>query len=292
MNDALEMIHKMQAYIAEHIEDDISWQDLARISAYSPWHAHRLFTQWTAITPGDYIRRLRLSKSAIELRDHHVSIIEVALRYGFTTPEGYQRAFAKEFGLNPQDYQANPIPLSLFIPYPIIAQEGEENMSQHEKTTPIFVTIVQRPARKVIVKRGIKADNYWDYSNEVGCDVWGILTSIKSLVREPVGMWLPPSLIPTHTSSYIQGVEVGLTEVVQLPPGFEQIILPEATYLMFQSAPFEDENYESVIGAVWDAMSVYNPSALGYQWDDRHPRIQLEPRGERGYIELRAIIRR
>lgn len=39
------------------------------------------------------------------------------------------------------------------------------------------------------------------------------------------------------------------------------------------------------------AMDSYNPSVIGYQWDDENPRIQLEPRGERGYIELRAIKR-
>ena len=37
------------------------------------------------------------------------------------------------------------------------------------------------------------------------------------------------------------------------------------------------------------AMENYTPSVIGYRWDDSNPRIQLEPRGERGYIELRAI---
>ncbi|MDY4429676.1 MAG: AraC family transcriptional regulator, partial [Evtepia sp.] len=36
-------------------------------------------------------------------------------------------------------------------------------------------------------------------------------------------------------------------------------------------------------------MDRYDPSFLGYQWDDTVPRIQLEPRGERGYIELRGV---
>ena len=36
-------------------------------------------------------------------------------------------------------------------------------------------------------------------------------------------------------------------------------------------------------------MEEYDPTVIGYQWDDENPRIQLEPRGERGYIELRAV---
>ncbi|MGD9887509.1 MAG: AraC family transcriptional regulator, partial [Bacilli bacterium] len=43
------------------------------------------------------------------------------------------------------------------------------------------------------------------------------------------------------------------------------------------------------ITALWDAIKKYNPKSLGYQWDEANPRIQLEPIGERGYIELKAI---
>ena len=38
-------------------------------------------------------------------------------------------------------------------------------------------------------------------------------------------------------------------------------------------------------------MDGYDPSVVGYCWDDENPRIQLEPRGQRGYIELRAVRR-
>lgn len=41
--------------------------------------------------------------------------------------------------------------------------------------------------------------------------------------------------------------------------------------------------------AVQASMEQYDPSVIGYTWDDTNPRIQLEPRGERGYMELRAI---
>lgn len=43
------------------------------------------------------------------------------------------------------------------------------------------------------------------------------------------------------------------------------------------------------IDAVQSAMEKYDPALIGYRWDDDNPRMQLEPRGERGYIELRAV---
>ena len=50
----------------------------------------------------------------------------------------------------------------------------------------VLVQMVVRPACKVIIKRGIVATDYFSYCKEVGCDVWGLLTSIKSVNGEPV----------------------------------------------------------------------------------------------------------
>ena len=74
-----------------------------------------------------------------------------------------------------------------------------------------------------------------------------------------------------------------------IPEGFEIITLPESEYLMFQGEPFDEEDYCDAIFAVQTAMDRYDPSVIGFCWDDSNPRIQLEPRGERGYIEMRAI---
>ena len=69
------------------------------------------------------------------------------------------------------------------------------------------------------------------------------------------------------------------------------VYLPETEYLMFQGQPFREEDYCEAIRIVQAAMNSYDPSVIGYRWDDENPRIQLEPRGQRGYIELRAVRR-
>lgn len=74
-----------------------------------------------------------------------------------------------------------------------------------------------------------------------------------------------------------------------VPEGFDVITLPEADYLMFQGQPFCEADYCEAILSVQHAINTYNPSVIGYQWDNSNPRIQLEPIGTRGYIELRAI---
>ncbi len=68
--------------------------------------------------------------------------------------------------------------------------------------------------------------------------------------------------------------------------GLEILELPAADYLMFQGEPFEQEDFGEAIQEIWDAEQKYDPAIIGCQWDDSNPKIQLEPIGTRGYIEL------
>lgn len=111
-------------------------------------------------------------------------------------------------------------------------------------------------------------------------NMWGMLMSMDSLCGEPVCLWLPKQYIKPNTSMYVQGVEADKNYDGVIPEGFDVITLPECEYLMFQGEPFDQEDYGEAI--VHQAMEKYDPSAIGYEWDDENgPRIQLEPRGER-----------
>lgn len=160
------------------------------------------------------------------------------------------------------------------------------------KVRNVFIQVIRKPARKVIIKRGVKADSYFPYCEEVGCDVWGTLLSMDSLCGEPVCLWLPEKYRKAGTSAYVQGVEAAVDGNAAVPEGFDEITLPETEYLMFQGETFAEEDYCEAIDAVQQAMNKYDPSVIGYEWNDDEPRIQLEPVGTRGYIELRAIKRK
>ena len=290
MDEQREAVRKMQDYIREHIQEDITINDLAEASAFSPWYARRLFQKYMNMTPAVYIRRLKLSKSALKLRDEQVTVLDVALDMGFGSVDGYQRAFRKEFGCNPKEYSTSPVPVWLFTPSLIDNKTSRERkvseMSENKDIRNIFIQVIEKPARKVIIKRGINADEYFSYCEEVGCDVWGLLTSIKSISGEPVCMWLPKKLRNPVTNEYVQGVEVENDYSGSVPDGFEVIELPAAKYLLFRGEPFAEEDYAQAITEIWQAEKKYDPAFIGYEWDEENPRIQLEPRGERGYIEL------
>ena len=288
MDEHIEAVQRMQDYIESNLEQDISMADLAKAAGYSPWYSYRLFQSLLHMTPAVYIRRLRLSKSALRLRDEKVKIIDVAFDLGFASVDGYTRAFRKEFGITPSEYAKSPVPIKLFVAYGVKFKELRKEISIMANQN-VFIQVIHKPRRKVIMKRGIKADNYFDYCGEVGCDVWGMLLSMDSLCGEPVCLWLPEQYKLPETSTYVQGVEVAEDYDGVIPEGFDVITLPDADYLMFQGEPFDEEDYCDAIFAVQNAMNRYDPTVIGYCWDDTNPRIQLEPRGERGYIEMRAV---
>ncbi len=290
MTEKTEAVQRMQDYIDAHLSERITLADLARAAYFSPWYSARIFKELTGLAPADYIRRLRLSRSVLRLRDEACRVIDVAYDLGFGSVDGYQRAFYREFGCNPREYALNTRPLPLFTPYSVKFRAFWKEPNQMEKTiASVFIQLIEKPARRVIVKRGEKAEDYMSYCEELGCDLWGVLTSMNSLCGEPVCLWLPEKYRKPGTSLYVQGVEADVAYAGVIPEGFDSIDLPQAKYLMFQGEPFQEEDYCEAITAVQTAIERYDPSLIGLRWDDGNPRIQLEPRGERGYIELRAV---
>lgn len=295
MPEKIDAVQRMQDYIKEHFAEEITLLDLAKVSLYSPWYSYRIFLKETEMTPFAYIRRLRLSNSAKNIRRGKQKIADAAFESGFKSVDGFQRAFLKEFGCNPGIYAArsdkNPMPIYLFTPYGV-KFKNVERRKKMEKTKNIFVQSIKKPERKVIVKRGIEASDYFEYCGEVGCDVWGLLLSLCPENSEPVCLWLPEEYRKPGTSEYVQGVELPTDYEGEIPEGFDLIALPEAEYLMFQGEPFSEEDYCEAVEEVQTAMEKYDPSVIGCKWDGKNPRIQLEPVGERGYIELKAICRK
>ena len=289
MNEQTKAVQQMQDYILTHIAEEITLADLAHAASFSPWYAHRLFRELTGVSPAEYIRKLRLTEAAKRLKSEKCRITELAMELGFESADGFTRAFTREFGMTPREYKLCPVSIALCIPYGVKFEELiKENISM-ENVRNVFIQVVRKPERKVIIKRGVKADGYWDYCMEVGCDVWGMLTSMDSLCGEPVCLWLPEKYIAPHTSKYVPGVEADADYNGAIPEGFDIITLPACEYLMFQGEPFDEEDYCEAITAVQQSMDKYDPSVIGYEWDEANPRIQLEPRGERGYIELKAV---
>ena len=187
MLEQQEAVQRMQDFIEANLNDNITLADLSKVSMFSPWYSYRLLKQYTNLTPSNYIRKLRLSKSAMRLRDEKQKIGDIAFEMGFGSVDGYQRAFLREFGINPSEYALKPIPLYLFTPYGVKFRTTMKEEKRMETAKNVFIQVIEKPARKVIIKRGVKATEYFTYCEEVSCDVWEIgRASCRERVSSPV----------------------------------------------------------------------------------------------------------
>ena len=289
-------VEQMKQYIQEHIKDTISLMDLSRVAGYSMYHTSHIFKECEGVSPFEYIRKQRLISSAFSLRHRSQKVIDVAFDYMFSSHEGYTRAFSKTFGISPKQFASIKKREDWIIPFVAQTNSLKKEKRTMKDTAIIFTQIVERPKRKLLLKRGIKATDYYEYCEEVGCnntvhsDPWEILSKVKEALNEPAGCWLPQSMIKEGTSEYVHAVEVPYDYSGEIPEGFDLIDLEPCKMLIFQGEPYKDEDYEEAIGALWDRIKKFNPEVYGYEYDTTvAPKMHLEPQGWRGYIELHPI---
>lgn len=298
MSEAIAVVEKMKAYIHSHLQESITASDVAGAAGYSQYHAARLFKEETGLSPFEYIRRERLVQSAHALRSGKQKVLDIALEFVFDSHEGFTRAFSNAFGIAPKKYASYPVPTGWIIPFRYLDRQKSklEVSEMQEQTAVIFTQIVERPARKLILRRSKKAEHYFAYCEEVGCGTpdepapWDILCGIKEALYEPVGVWLPDNMRPAGTGIYAHGVEVAADYTEEIPVGFDIIDLEPCKLLVFQGEPYDDECYQDAVGLCMDRIDKFNPKVYGYEYAPKlAPRMQLAPMGWRGYIELRPV---
>jgi AraC-like DNA-binding protein len=92
-------------YIQTHLGDDLPLDELARRAGFSPYHFHRVFTEFVGEPVKEHIRRLRLERGAYRLKISQDLVLQIALEAGFKTHESFTRAFARKFGVNPSHFR-------------------------------------------------------------------------------------------------------------------------------------------------------------------------------------------
>ncbi|MCP4744873.1 MAG: AraC family transcriptional regulator, partial [Desulfobacteraceae bacterium] len=93
-------------YIAGHLKDNPSLDEIAQASFFSKYHFHRLFHAIAGETVAQFTRRIKLEKAANGLiYAGHKDITTIALECGFSSSQNFAKAFRKHFSLSPSDYR-------------------------------------------------------------------------------------------------------------------------------------------------------------------------------------------
>ena len=119
-------------YIEEHLEEPLPPAQVAEAAYCSAFHFQRTFGILCGISLGEYIRRRRLSRAALDLMRGE-KVLDVALRYGYGTGESFSRAFMKFHGVKPAQAKRGA-PVKNFPP--IDFAEGETDLACEIKELP------------------------------------------------------------------------------------------------------------------------------------------------------------
>ena len=98
---SLENMNNAVAYIENHLQEKTDYEQISKSACCSVYHFQRMFTYITNIPLSEYIRRRKMTLAAFELQKSDIKIIDLALKYGYDSPEAFTRAFQLLHGITP-----------------------------------------------------------------------------------------------------------------------------------------------------------------------------------------------
>ena len=116
-------------YIERHLTEDIRAQEIAERVYLSPFFFQKGFSLMTGYGMSEYVRNRRLYQAALDLKETDDKVIDIALRYGYETPESFAKAFSRFHGASPSQVRAGA-PIRVFLPLKIqIRIQGGDQMN-------------------------------------------------------------------------------------------------------------------------------------------------------------------
>lgn len=292
-----EMVQKMVDWLEENITENSSLLKMSEKLGYSPYYCSRQFNQLMGMTIRDYVWTRRISRAALELRDTDQRILDIAVKYGFSSQEAFTRAFYKAFQLTPAAYKKapRPIPLAIrqevFSPYHYLIKERDQMDKVHVQPVEIKVEFI--PAHKFIGIWDISATDFIDFWKKGhSCDeICGTLESMSNHALPgqlgQMGGWF----YQNGQKGYLYGIPVSLEYDGPIPEQMECREIPESEYLVFFHPPFDYlRDNGAVMRAVEEAAWNFDPKKMGYEWDEEVKQDYQRhfPEGY-GYAVLRPV---
>ncbi len=102
---------KVLTYIQQHIDEELTLEQLATVACFSRFHFHRIFAAFVGESLRSYIRRLRIEKAAGKIRFSEMPITDIALSSGYETPAAFTKAFKQIIGVSPREFRVQSQPI-------------------------------------------------------------------------------------------------------------------------------------------------------------------------------------
>lgn len=231
MKDLQRLIDSI-AYIEEGLDSELQIEEIAGVAKMSKFHFQRMFHMLTGVTVAEYIRRRRLTMAAQELLHSENKVIDVALKFGYESPESFAKAFRNVHGVSPSAVKRHSRPLKAFPRLSFHIQiRGDQEMEYKLVKTEAF-SVVGKGIRTSTINgqnhRDIRA--FWVESNKNG-----LVSKLDAIGRKKKVLGICMDF-DQHLDefTYFIGVEKTADENdPKLPDDWAKKTIPAATWAVF-----------------------------------------------------------
>ena len=224
----IERLNSAIAHIEENLTNEIDYEQLGRIAACSSYHFQRMFAYMAGIPLSEYIRRRRMSLAAVDLRNGE-KIIDVAHKYGYSSPTAFNRAFQTVQGIAPSLVKNESVMIKSFPPISFkITVKGVEEMNYRIETKEAFRIVgVSVPLEKEIEKNFAVIPGKWQ---EISMNNT-LQKLIQMMDTPPMGVLGVSTCNDEEPWRYYIAVSTSKDA-----DGLEEYIVPAATWAVFEGS--------------------------------------------------------
>ncbi|MEU7131974.1 AraC family transcriptional regulator [Streptomyces sp. NPDC046261] len=233
----LERLNRAMDHIDAHLDGRIDVAELARIAVTSEYHFRRLFSALAGIPLSDYVRRRRLTVAGAEVLAGERTLLEIAVRYGYTSGEAFARAFRAMHGVGPGEVRRTGAALQSQprMSFRLIV-EGSSSMKYRIVEKDEF-RVVGRKARVPLVYEGLNPA-IADFIRSIDPETLERIQNLSD--QKPRGIIsATDNLDPCRTEGSELDYYHGVVTHAAAPEDMDVLDVPAGTWAVFEnSGPF------------------------------------------------------
>ncbi len=227
--DWIARLNQCISYIEEHLTDEIRTEQLGKIACCSAYHFQRMFTYMAGMPLSEYIRRRKMSMAAVDLQGGGAKVIDIALKYGYSSPTAFNRAFQSIHGITPSAVKDEGVSVKSFPPIMFkMIIKGAEEMNYRIETKEAFRIVgVSAPLDKELEKNFMVVPKMWQEASKDGT-----IERLAALMdTPPMGLLGVSACGDKEEWKYL--IAVSSTKECG---EFEEYIVPAATWAIFSGS--------------------------------------------------------
>ncbi|HEX2944337.1 MAG TPA: AraC family transcriptional regulator [Clostridia bacterium] len=252
--DWLDRMNGAMDYIEGHLASDINYEEAARIACCSTYHFQRMFSFITDVPLSEYIRRRRLTLAAFELQEKSTKVIDIALKYGYDSPNSFARAFQSLHGVTPSSARDSGVQLKAYprMSFHITIKGDVEMDYRIEQKGAFRVYGVETIIDATDENNFMEIPDFWRKCTQNGT------IRMLSEVEAPVGQnglcKLNSVLCYRNTGGNTFPYMIGLVDLdneIKAPDGLAAADIPACTWAIFRSEEHGFEDLSEKVQTVW-----------------------------------------